>query len=391
MNNQLVDKHSPVLYNYPTVPDPVPLGSYAAGDVIFLLKDIGPYVVEQGNEDRERAMQSGRHYSEMLPIEYRPTREYIDLFYKSLKETGHRLALATAITAEHIIRLRGRRVVLASLARAGTPAGVLVKRYLRRFHNIDVPHYSISIIRDRGIDQNAIIYILQRHPGCTVQFIDGWTGKGAITAELIKAVDAFEQKFHIEPGVLCKDLAVLADPGHCANIFGTRDDFLIPSACLNATISGLMSRTVLRDDLIGPLDFHGAKYYLELAGEDLSNYFVDTVAGYFASAREKASRILQENPRLGVDENPSWLGRRETLRIQEEFGIKSINLVKPGVGETTRVLLRRVPWKILVKDVHHGDIRHVLLLARDRGVPVQEYPQMSYSCYGLIKSMGDRK
>ncbi len=42
--------------------------------------------------------------------------------------------------------------------------------------------------------------------------------------------------------------------------FGTREDFLIPSACLNSTVSGLVSRTVLNDDLIGPADFHGAKF-----------------------------------------------------------------------------------------------------------------------------------
>ena len=42
-------------------------------------------------------------------------------------------------------------------------------------------------------------------------------------------------------GVLRPDLAVLADPGHCVRTFGTRDDFLIPSACLNSTVSGLVS------------------------------------------------------------------------------------------------------------------------------------------------------
>lgn len=358
--------------------------------MVFLLKDIGPYVEEEDNEVRERAMQSGRHYSEMLPIEYRPTHEYIDLFHKSLKETGRRLALAAAIVSEQIVRGRGRRVVLVSLARAGTPAGVLIKRYLRRFCGLDVPHYSISIIRDRGIDQNAIIYILQRHPDCSIQFIDGWTGKGAITGELISAVEDFEQKHGVGPGVLVRDIAVLADPGCCANIFGTRDDFLIPSACLNATVSGLMSRTVLRDDLVGPLDFHGAKFYRELMEEDLSNYFVDKVAGYFTDVRDQARRMLQENPALGMDKAPAWLGRQETARIQAEFGIKNINLVKPGVGETTRVLLRRVPWKVLVKDINNADIKHVLLLARDRGVPVEEYSQMSYCCYGLIKPMRDR-
>ncbi|MET7778785.1 cysteine protease StiP domain-containing protein, partial [Streptomyces sp. NPDC005388] len=31
-----------------------------------------------------------------------------------------------------------------------------------------------------------------------------------------------------------------------------------PSACLNSTVSGLISRTVLRSDLVGEYDFHGA-------------------------------------------------------------------------------------------------------------------------------------
>lgn len=379
------------LKHYPPVPGPAPLGSYNSGDVVFLLKDIGQYVEEQGNEERERAIQSGRHYSEMLPVEYRPAPEYIELFHQSLKETGQRLAVATAVVAETIISKRGRNVVLVSLARAGTPVGVLIKRYIRRFYGINAPHYSISIIRDKGIDKNAIIYILQRHPGCEIQFIDGWTGKGAITMELLKSVRELEQEFGISEDTVCKDIAVLADPGYCANIFGTRDDFLIPSACLNSTVSGLMSRTVCRNDLIGPLDFHGAKFYRELLAEDLSNYFVETVAGFFNEAWGKALTILHQHPEIGVDKTPAWLGKKETRRIQIEFGIKSINYVKPGVGETTRVLLRRVPWKVLVKNIANPDIKHILLLAEDRGVPVEEYPQMSYSCYGLVKSMEDKQ
>jgi len=388
----------------PWIPDPAPLGSYSDDDAIFLLKDIGPSIKEQGNEERERAIQKGKHYSEMLPIEYKPVPQYIELFHQSLKEASLRLALATAIVSETILKkhtsesgmgthLRGGmspiNVVLVSLARAGTPAGVLIKKYIRLFYGIDVPHYSISIIRDKGIDQNALIYILQRHPGCEIQFIDGWTGKGAITNELFNALLDFEQKFGIVKGTIGRDMAVLADPGYCAGIFGTREDFLIPSACLNATVSGLMSRTVYRNDLIGPLEFHGAKYYRELASEDLSNYFVNTIARHFTSAHKNARHLLQNNPEIGIDNAPEWLGKKETRKIQLEFGIKSINMVKPGVGETTRVLLRRVPWKILVRNIEHPDIKHILMLAKDRGVPVKEYPGMNYSCCGLIKSMED--
>ena len=35
--------------------------------------------------------------------------------------------------------------------------------------------------------------------------------------------------------------------------------------------------------------------------------------------------------------------------IGQEFKIDNTHLIKPGVGETTRVLLRRVPWKILIQ------------------------------------------
>ena len=76
------------------------------------------------------------------------------------------------------------------------------------------------------------------------------------------------------------------------------------------------------------------------------------------------------------------------LRIAEEFGITDINLVKPGVGETTRVLLRRVPWQILVRPDRAADLEHVKVLAAQRGVPVVERDDLPYSCIGLIKPAG---
>jgi hypothetical protein len=71
-------------------------------------------------------------------------------------------------------------------------------------------------------------------------------------------------------------------------------------------------------------------------------------------------------------------------RISEEYGIHDVNLVKPGVGETTRVLLRRVPWKILARAGAGADLDHVRLLAEQRGVPVEEAGELPYSCVGLI-------
>jgi hypothetical protein len=360
------------------------MGSYAPEDVIFLLKDLSDVQLERPTEDREEAIQSGVHYSEMLPVEYQPTPDYIQLFHMTLNDSAEKVAHATGVVAEQIVNKRGLNVVLVSLARAGTPIGILIKRYIKQVYNIDLPHYSISIIRGKGIDQNAILYILQNHPNMELQFVDGWTGKGAIRKVLIEACEAIETNYGV---ILNDDLAVLADPGYCSETFGTREDFLIPSACLNSTVSGLMSRTVLRDDLIGPDDFHGAKFYKEWLSADLSNLFIDKIAPYYPLI-EKSAKIVSHQQ----DSDPSltkatWKGIQDIQRIQKDFGITDINLVKPGVGETTRVLLRRVPWKILVDRLDNPYLKHILLLSKDRNVTVEAYPDLTYSCCGIIKPM----
>ena len=367
----------------PLIPPPHPIGSYSQEDVIFLLKNMDGLVPEIDNQRREKAIQGGTHYSEMLPVEYQPTEDYIALFHRMLQATGEKIALGTAVVAEQISKLKGKSVVLVSLARAGTPIGILIKRYLAKQYEIELPHYSISIIRGKGIDENALLYIMQQHPGFTIQFIDGWTGKGAITAELIEACQTFNKKYgkKIDP-----DLAVLADPGHCVSLYGTREDFCIPSACLNSTVSGLISRTVHRTDLISELDFHGAKFYKEWLEEDVSQLFIDTIASHFSWAHQEAMVIAQE--RLQHKKPPTWAGLESIKELQNLFAIPDINMIKPGVGETTRVLLRRIPWKILIDNYYNPNLQHILLLAEERGVAVEEFPGMAYSCCGLIKTMG---
>ena len=43
-------------------------------------------------------------------------------------------------------------------------------------------------------------------------------------------------------------------------------------------------------------------------------------------------------------------------------------MIKPGVGETTRVLLRRIPDKILIDPDKRQYTKHIELLAKARGV-----------------------
>ncbi|GAB7191276.1 phosphoribosyltransferase [Kineococcus sp. NUM-3379] len=373
----------------PADPLPEPLagpafGSYAPQDVRWLLTDLSGVRLEAPAEEREEAIQSGgAHYAESLPVEYQPSAEYTHLFDAALERSARRVALGVGVVAELLRRERGEHLVLASLARAGTPVGVLLRRWAQRRWELDWPHLAVSIVRGRGIDTVALRWLAAHHDPAAVVFVDGWTGKGAIVRELSAALDrhasAWGQRFS-------DDLAVLADPGQCVRTFGSREDYLVPSACLNSTVSGLVSRTVLNDRLLRPGQFHGAKSYAELAAADVSSRFLDAVCARFG---EVAPLVAAEADAVAAGEREAtFAGWRAVEEVSAAYGIGDVNLVKPGVGETTRVLLRRVPWRVLVRPAEEladpGALEHVRLLADQRGVPVEEVPGLAYSAVGLI-------
>ncbi|MFD5124554.1 phosphoribosyltransferase [Streptomyces sp. NPDC058385] len=368
----------------PTLPEPLrgpAFSSYAPDEVGWLLQDLSDVELEAPTEEREEAIQGGgAHYAESLPVEYQPSAEYQALFQSALEVSAARIAQAVGVVTETVLAERSPRPVLVSLARAGTPVGVLMRRWAQARRGLDLPHYAVSIVRGRGIDANALRWLAAHHDPADVVFVDGWTGKGAITRELADALKAHQQN-EGGPG-FDPEIAVLADPGSCVRTYGTREDFLIPSACLNSTVSGLISRTVLRADLVGPNDFHGGKFYRELAGADVSTRFLDTIEARFDEVADAVDAQVKEM--LSADRAPTWEGWAAVERISEEYEIHDVNLVKPGVGETTRVLLRRVPWKILARTGAGADLDHVRLLAEQRGVPVEEVAELPYTCVGLI-------
>jgi hypothetical protein len=356
-------------------------GSYRPDEVSWLLTDLSALDLEADIAEREAAIQSGSaHYAESLPVEYQPDPQYQALFAEVLAETAPRLAHAVGAVTELVLAERGPDSVLVSLARAGTPVGILMGRWARQLHGIELPHYAMSIVRGRGIDRLALEYLAAHHDPASVVFVDGWTGKGAIAKELTQALRDVAD----DGGpVFSDDLAVLADPGHSVRTFGTRDDFLIASACLNSTVSGLVSRTVLNPKFLGPGDFHGAKFYRELAGTDVSGVLLDAVTERFDQVR---ADVLAGTPALvASDRRVTFAGWAAVEEIRQRYGIESVNFVKPGVGEATRVLLRRVPWKILVREPDHPDHGHLRLLAEQRGVPVEVVPDLAYSCMGLVR------
>lgn len=403
--------------------------SFRDEDVELLLKDITGLVEPLPTAEREKRIQSGTHYSEMLPLEYKPSDDYIRIYNRALDVFGQPVADAIVRVSEKIVNEKGSDVVIVSLARAGTPIGVLISRYIRKKYAYACPHYSVSIIRDRGIDRNAIEYILKKHPAGSIQFVDGWTGKGVIYKELRKEISSF-------PGVSDK-LAVVADPAYITDLCGTHDDILIPSSCLNSTVCGLISRTFLRSDIIGADDFHGAVFYEGLIDEDRTYEFIDRIEALFRSepAAEENERSIgekvddvraiaaEENERsidekvddvraLAAEENERSIDVRgddvraiayeenersidekvDDIRvIAEKFEIANVNHIKPGIGETTRVLLRRVPWKVIIDERYKDceELKHIQQLALEKKVAIYYTRLNSYKCCGLIKRLSD--
>lgn len=361
-------------------------GSYAADDVTFLLKPV--HIEPVPTAAKERLIQSGeRHYSEMLSEEKLPSARYLELFDQAMTANAARMAddvvrLARTLLAER----EGGEIVLVSLARAGTPLGVLLRRALRRLDpHGGAPHYSVSIIRDRGIDAAALDHIRARHDERGIVFVDGWTGKGAITRELHHSVAAYNEArgAHVPPR-----LAVLADLAGVADVAATAEDYLIPSSILNSVVSGLVSRTVLNDQVVAPGDFHACRYYAEYQGHDRSRLFVDRIGalvedalhdpalGPVSWAREHAARVRRRSERFV----------RETM---ERFHLTDANRVKPGIGESTRALLRRLPECLLLRDAAGADVQHLAHLASEAGVPILVEPALPYRATAIIQTLGE--
>ena len=350
-------------------------GSYEQDDVIFLLK---PSHIEPTDiVEKERLIQSGaRHYSEMLAAENIPDERYMSLYREALQRNAGRLrrdveTLAAGIAGRPQTE---RECVIVSLARAGTPIGILVKRALVRL-GVVTHHYSVSIIRGRGIDLNALSLIKQRHGVENSVFVDGWTGKGAIKRELEQALGDTSLGF-------LPFLAVVADPAGRADLAATTEDYVIPSGLLNGIVSGLISRSVLTGDLVGPGDFHACLFQGHHREQDISRQFIADIEA--ASIPDTAAPGW--TPEAALAASATSVALVEKLLV--ETGINDVNRLKPGIAEATRAILRRVPDRVYVKDLHDPEIQHMRHLAAYAGLAVIERDLCNYRAVTIIKNLG---
>ena len=352
-------------------------GSYLKSDVIFLLKVID--IKSLDISTKEKDIQSGKkHYSEMLSPEYRPSKEYLDIFYNILNLNLERFSQDVLNFAMNI----PENSILVSLARAGTPIGVLLKRLIDIRRNLNFPHYSVSIIRDKGIDFNALKYITDKHKKQNIFFIDGWTGKGVIGKELKKGVQKFNSIYNTN---ISPHLAVLSDISGKATYSVSNHDYMIPSSALNSTISGLISRTVLNSDFIGKDDFHGARFYKEFQDSDLTLWFIDKIIKYSKKLTPNLNKLLTR------DLIQEKICENYISKLMKQYSVSDINFIKPGIAETTRVLLRRVPERVILQNINSDEVKHLIQLAKEKSVIIDEQKDLPYTAVGIIKNIKERK
>ncbi|MBT2774991.1 cysteine protease StiP family protein [Halomonas sp. ISL-60] len=361
-------------------------GSYQPDDCQFLLTPIAPEYLSI--VEKERRIQTGQaHYSEMIHREEAPSPQYLALFETLCTRYAPRLAREVRQLAHQLVTDLGvsaTPITLVSLVRAGTPAGALLRRALVDYEGQACQHYSVSIIRDRGIDTTALDYLLDDVgvDAKRIVFVDAWTAKGVITRELRSDMSRYNTARRAKgKRTVSTRLAVISDIGGTADYAATYEDYAIPSGILNATVSGLVSRSILNHQ-VPEGAFHGCVLYDDLAPYDQSQAFIERVAVHLSQPFDGASL-----PTESELTRQRFLMQEMLGQIQRHYHVDDINYIKPGIAEATRVMLRRVPALLMVRDTAHPDVEHLILLAEEKGVPVDVCPDMPFHACSLIKAV----
>lgn len=363
-------------------------GSYLPTDVQFLLQQIQPEY--KTIEEKERLIQTNQmHYSEVIHEEKAPSENYSKLFLEMTSIYKGQLAKECQLLAKIIMDQKENfgcgnspenPICIMSLARAGTPIGVLLKRIYDDM-GVYAVHYSISIIRDRGIDEVALNYVLSQFKDSSIAFVDGWTAKGVITKTLHAEIEKFNGKHNVN---VPKDLYVVSDIGGTADFCATYSDYTMPSALMNSTVSGLVSRSVLNQFVVDSGGLHGCVYYDHLKEHDVSVWFIEQVMEQYQLLKNEP---LPNAP--SMKEIRSKMTQDYLKKVCDKYEITDINRIKPGIAEATRVMLRRVPDLLIVKNMNDPDVKHLITLAEEKQVSVEVDENMPFGACSLIKNISD--
>ena len=73
--------------------------------------------------------------------------------------------------------------------------------------------------------------------------------------------------------------------------------------------------------------------------------------------------------------------------MMQQYAIDDVNLIKPGIGEATRVMLRRAPQLLLLRDKNAPAVQHLCRLAAEKNIPIETHISLPYQAAALIKDI----
>lgn len=330
-----------------------------------MLQDLSDVIQPETLETREKLIKAGKKAYDTIPLEVAPTNEELCYYERAIRLAEKDIAIAVKNLAERIYKARGREVVLVSLIRGGITIGVLIKRYLEKTYNIEIPHYAITLIGTKGIDETAVEHILTKFDAGRLQFVDGWTGKGAVKRTLEKSLQKYKG--------INSEIAVLSDPANILDLCGTHEDILITNACLNSPLAGLLSRAIPQEN-----NFFGAVFFKELLEFDKTYDFINRIEGHFDFLQ---SDFYTPKEITHID------GLLEVQEIANEFNINDIHFIKPGMGETMRALIRKKPDIILMNSKKNKYTEFLFNILKEKNILIKEYPLINFNVCGIYTNL----
>ena len=140
-------------------------------------------------------------------------------------------------------------------------------------------------------------------------------------------------------------------------------------------------------------EFHGAVYFKKFEDIDVTNQFIDRVCDEIYKIKASVhgfDEFLNTTAKCPLLIDAEWRGMSVVNSLCSKYDIADYKKVKPGIGEATRVLLRRVPWKVFINkniDKNDPDIAHIFELCEEKNVAI-EYEELGhYKVCGVIKDL----
>lgn len=352
-------------------------GSYRREDCVFLLEELHKAYVPNHVLATEDPAKIREH---LACWEEEPSAATEALYQQAMQHNAGRLAGDTVALARGITaRAQGKdEIVLVSIARGGTPIGVLLVRALRLL-GAKAVHYSVSTAPSHGIDLVALNFIREHHREADVWFVDGWASKdsGAVR-RLNTSISRFRSD---ERG----KLVCISDLPGVSLASATTDDYLIPSAVLDAPANGLVSRTYASggDIVVGAPPFHGAFIYKHLNDVDRSNDFVDRIGALFpgiiAGTNSAEAPALAGRSEFGLVRTRSV---RLDKRLAAQYGVSG-DMITHGYNATVRAIQRGPLQSLLLRDPSTTANSGILLLAKEQNIEVVHDADLTLECAGI--------